>query len=292
MGAGASTHSGDFNAVTEADLGSLKYSNIELDSWPGKLHSQTGLPPTFQLLLGHESLDFIDNQNKPLVQFPYQVIISWGYSATTFRFSIPAKAADENTTLPAHESVSVCIRTPVGVSQVIDRNIMKTVLKLMDDMKKRSTVTTNEFHILKKSLFIQPSKDGNAAHAEGLPISTAIPAESNEATPDNTIPTKTPQELKEDVLVMEELHDDWMQTITQFSASRAFLAKQAMELVQYIGPLAPFERMDLAEMLYDCILNKESFQLVINAIEDQHERDNLAHRLKLKGYTTNTTLIC
>ena len=73
--------------------------------------------------------------------------------------------------------------------------------------------------------------------------------------------------------------------------SRCFLAKQAMELVQFVGPLAPFERIDLAEMLYSRILNKESFQLVVNAFEDRGERENLTHRLKLKGFVTDSQLI-
>ena len=141
MGAGASTANGNAFAAASGggELGTLCFSDIELDSWPGKVHAQTGLPTVFQLLLGHESLDFVDNNNAPLVQFPYQVIISWGYSPNTFRFSVPAKAVYSSTSLPPNESVSICVRTRYGVAQAIDRDIMKTVLKLMDDMKKRST---------------------------------------------------------------------------------------------------------------------------------------------------------
>jgi len=315
MGSGVSTANGGSAGAAPGggELGTLCFPDIELDSWPGKVHGQTGLPSSFQLLLGHESLDFTDYNNVPIVQFPYQVVISWGYSPNSFRFSVPAKAIDSNTTLPPNESVSICVRTRYGMAQAIDRDIMKTVLKLMDDMKKRSTVTTDEFHILKMSIFVQnyPTPPVAEPEAEAVvePVEPVEPVEAEaEAETEGNMgvdsadapadPASAPAVAaavvppREHVLTTDELHEDWYTTVTQFSISRVFLAKQAVELIQLVGPLAPFERMDLAEMLYDRILNKESYQLVVNAFEDQGERDNLTHRLKVKGFSTDATLIC
>jgi len=60
-----------------------------------------------------------------------------------------------------------------------------------------------------------------------------------------------------------------------------FLAKQGMELIQLIGPYAPFEKFDLACFLYERIMNKNSFQLILNLFEDEQEKDNIVHRLGL-----------
>jgi len=79
------------------------------------------------------------------------------------------------------------------------------------------------------------------------------------------------------------LQEDWYKIVDQFSSTgRMFLAKQGMELMQLVAPLAPFEKHDLAILLYNRILNKDSYQLIINVFPDKVDRDNLIHRLGLK----------
>jgi hypothetical protein len=86
------------------------------------------------------------------------------------------------------------------------------------------------------------------------------------------------------------LRDNWLSTIDQFTSSgRLFLAKQGMELMVRISPLAPFDKFDLACLIYERMINKNSFQLIINTFEDKQERENLIHRLKLNLVSTNTT---
>ena len=82
----------------------------------------------------------------------------------------------------------------------------------------------------------------------------------------------------------ETLKENWLQIIDQFTSSgRLFLAKQGMELLLRVGTAAPFEKFDLACLLYERIVNKDSFQLLINTFDDIHERENLIHRLKLNA---------
>lgn len=93
-----------------------------------------------------------------------------------------------------------------------------------------------------------------------------------------------------------ELVEDWYKIVDQFSSTgRMFLAKQGMELMQIVAPLAPFEKHDLALLLYNRILNKESYQLIINVFPDKVDRDNLIHRLCLKPseqiYTSDCDLL-
>lgn len=83
------------------------------------------------------------------------------------------------------------------------------------------------------------------------------------------------------------LKEGWMKKINQFSSGRAFLAKQCMDLIAFIAPLAPFEKFDLACLLYTRVLSKDSFQLVVNSFEDEIERDNLLHRLGLDKEGSN-----
>jgi hypothetical protein len=80
----------------------------------------------------------------------------------------------------------------------------------------------------------------------------------------------------------ENLREDWKTTILQFTTGgRRFLAKQGMELLIRVGNVAPFEKFDLACVLYENIINKDSFQLLVNTFPDELERENLIHRLKL-----------
>jgi hypothetical protein len=91
----------------------------------------------------------------------------------------------------------------------------------------------------------------------------------------------------------EHLKDDWMSIIDQFTATgRLFLAKQGMELLIKIGPLAPFEKFDLACLLYNRIINKNSFQLLVNTFDDEHERENLIHRLQLNKLKKGVVSTC
>jgi hypothetical protein len=289
MGGGVSLNTVEGDNGEASSLGTLVYPDISLDAWPGRAPEECNLPDRFRLRLGHESLDFLDENNVPLVQFPYQIIISWGHTAATFRFTIPKKGAAFVGSMDS--MVSVCVRTIPGVAPSIDKMIMKTVLKLMDDMKNMSTVTKEELHMLKRTLLVpqpvpKPLSRPASPDAGDYPATPQITAKPS--------PSDAPSqadEFSDTDMSNAELREDWFVTVTQFCVSRSFLAKQAMELVQFAGPLAPFERIDLAEMLYNRIFNKDSFQLVVNAFEDRGERENLTHRLKLKGFVTDSQLI-
>ncbi len=42
-----------------------------------------------------------------------------------------------------------------------------------------------------------------------------------------------------------------------------------------------FERFELACLIFERMINKNSVQLLVNTFEDPQERENLIHRLKL-----------
>ena len=53
-----------------------------------------------------------------------------------------------------------------------------------------------------------------------------------------------------------------------------------MDLIVLIGPIAPFEKFDVACHLYTNVLNKDSFDLVVNTFDDVADRQNLKHLLQ------------
>jgi len=88
------------------------------------------------------------------------------------------------------------------------------------------------------------------------------------------------------------LAENWMEIINQFTiGGRLFLAKQAMELLIRVGSQAPFEKVELACLLYERMINKSSVQLIVNTFEDAQERDNLIHRLKLNINKYGTVVV-
>lgn len=72
-----------------------------------------------------------------------------------------------------------------------------------------------------------------------------------------------------------------METISQFTEGRTLLAKQAVELLAVVGADHPFERVELCCALYEKILTKDSFQLLLNQFRDTMDRENIIHRLGL-----------
>lgn len=78
------------------------------------------------------------------------------------------------------------------------------------------------------------------------------------------------------------LQENWMETLKQFTAGRSLIAKQAMDIIQLIENDAPFEKFELACYLYEQMINKDSYQLVVNCFPDEADRENLIHRLKIK----------
>ncbi len=78
-----------------------------------------------------------------------------------------------------------------------------------------------------------------------------------------------------------DLVESWMRFIDQFTATRSFIAKQAMDLIITIGDRAPFDKIDMICLLYDRSLYKDTFQLVVNVIEDKQEKENIIRLLNL-----------
>ncbi len=186
------------------------------------------LPDTEIIIkIAKESLDLLTVDQVPLLLFPFQNIISWGSNHKTFSLLISNKDPDLD-----RKDYKLVLTTSRG--KEIEEILLKVVFHLMDDMKKATTVTKEEFTSVCKELF-------------------------NE---DNS--------LKEDFLTI----------LKKFAVSRSFIAKQAIDIMNLVSPHAPFERVECALFFYTNIINKDSFQLVLNTFEDETERENLLLRIK------------
>lgn len=71
--------------------------------------------------------------------------------------------------------------------------------------------------------------------------------------------------------------------IAQFTAMHKLTADQAVELMSVVGELCPFEKMEVACTLYDALINRDSFQQVVNCFPVEVDRENLLHRLGISG---------
>jgi len=68
-------------------------------------------------------------------------------------------------------------------------------------------------------------------------------------------------------------------TVRQMALTRAFDVRQAVQLVDAIGEVSPFDKVEAAVTLYSSVMNKESYPLVLARFDDDGDRDNICHRL-------------
>lgn len=72
--------------------------------------------------------------------------------------------------------------------------------------------------------------------------------------------------------------------IRQFSASRSFTVKQAIQLVNEFEFV--FDKIEVACILYSHLLSLDSFHHILNLFDYQEDRDNICHRLGI-SYSSN-----
>ena len=128
------------------------------------------LPPRLYLKISTESLDFLDIDTKlALLNFPFQHILCWGSSPTTFKFTVEERAVgreekeqrnegvDVNDCVSVQENVTrmytykIVVKTPQG--DLIEKVVMKAVRTLMAVMEK-SVVRPTDFAKLKCLLIV------------------------------------------------------------------------------------------------------------------------------------------
>ena len=69
------------------------------------------------------------------------------------------------------------------------------------------------------------------------------------------------------------------------------LGKQGIDLMMILGTRLPFEKFEIASVIYSKMLHKSSFQLVINTFDDIRDRENLIHLLNTSGIGLNVNNI-
>lgn len=98
------------------------------------------------LRLAYESLDLLNLEQKLIIQFPYQSIISWGSSSTIFQISVfPPQVSYARD----RETIKISFLTHEG--KLIDARIMRMIRMLMADMDS-CAISKEEFATLKRQL--------------------------------------------------------------------------------------------------------------------------------------------
>uniref|UniRef100_A0A7S1TZ43 IRS-type PTB domain-containing protein n=1 Tax=Phaeomonas parva TaxID=124430 RepID=A0A7S1TZ43_9STRA len=207
------------------------------------------------LRIAYEALVMLDQTKAPKIHFPYQAIICWGSTPKIFQFRLFGSYFNK----PRDETIVVTLGTRSGPE--VQARLLAHVKALMVDMD-NSAVPKADFKVLTEELLRQRN-----AYFKSNPA-------NQEAAPDDGFGGfgagggPAAQQLE---------------TIQQFASNRHFLAKQAVELLTILGAdgEAAFERMELAVFFYEKLLNKGSFQLVLNQFSDPSDRENILHRLNL-----------
>ena len=76
--------------------------------------------------------------------------------------------------------------------------------------------------------------------------------------------------------------DKALTAVKQVALTRQFDIKQATEVVNTIGELSPFEKVEAAVIMYNCLINKDSYNLILDCFPVAADRDNICHRLKVE----------
>lgn len=79
--------------------------------------------------------------------------------------------------------------------------------------------------------------------------------------------------------LLEDESESLLSDIRTVALTKAFDAKQASQLVSAVGNISPFDQVEVAVMLYDSLINKDSFNLVLHVFSEPADRDNVCHRL-------------
>ena len=72
-----------------------------------------------------------------------------------------------------------------------------------------------------------------------------------------------------------------MTTIKQFISTHSFIARHGVELLRAVAP-DTFDMIDIATEMHEHIINKDSFQLMLNEFTSKEDRENVCHRLGIK----------
>lgn len=70
--------------------------------------------------------------------------------------------------------------------------------------------------------------------------------------------------------------------VKQMTMGRALDARQATQIVQTVGTVSPFDRLETAIALFPSLMSPQSFLVVLQAFDDPGERENILHRLGLR----------
>jgi hypothetical protein len=173
---------------------------------------------------------------KPLVQFPYQSVTSWGSTKDTFHFNLWTENQSDLIDIASSSNnlkSSTIVLNTLKQGKKIEDDIMNMVRKLMFEIEAKA-LSVIEFNSLLKLLF----------------------DESN------------------------QLRSNWKIIVNELTEIKKFTARQAVDLMNILEIRSSFEKFDVIIEIYPKLLHSESFQLVINSLEDEYDRQNLIYQLK------------
>eukprot|EP00948_MAST-09A_sp_MAST-9A-sp1_P002935 g2935.t1 len=134
-----------------------------------------------------------------------------------------------------------------------------------------------KFRLLDKSLNTAFTKMGKQIESKIMEAALKLKSQMNSVT----IPAEALTILIEDIRNANET--SITSKIQKFSITHKFSVNQAVQVLTAVfAKNDPFENVEVACALYERLLDKDSFQLILNMFVDQEERLNLTQRLQLQ----------
>lgn len=265
-------------------------------------HPSPDIPPILALRVDSEALAVVDPETGAVLRaWPYHRILCWGYTGTTFQWKVfqakPALSpASPREPLSPLRPPSTRERGPIDIALAVDVNISApstappSPVVVADSSPPLAAAGTDIMAAVSAPAALPANIEPESVETmiartpNGAGIEAEVMLAVRRLMKDMSSRGVTDEELNTLLATLNSLTeegnaDQVLSMIRQLAVTRAFDIRQAVQLVQAVGAISPFDQVEAAVILYSSVMNKESFPLVLGCFDDAADRDNICHRL-------------
>jgi hypothetical protein len=221
--------------------------------------------PVLQLRIDDEVLSVGTRDGSIILHsWPFHRILCWGYSATSFQWRAYASAEDEAVHGGADAAAAAAALTAHELSRAGETQAPSSAMGEDARAVCAYSVSTTEGSALEAALMARINALIGSMNARGVPPK------------DFAALLRTLNSLND-----EGLTEQALSAVRQMSLGRCFDARQAVALVNCLGTMSPFERIDgLCALWPKSLLHPASLPtILLDCFDDDGDRENVCHRL-------------
>lgn len=263
-------HAPDSDALPTARGGSgsttMTAASLFFDVIPARELATMGIP-NMRLRLDEESLAVLDPSGAIVVAWPYHRVLCWGYTSHSFQWRVCTSMgeADQRAAAEAADAVAADFATssPTDTPAAALVTGASVVFQVKTNQGKDIEAA---FMLAVQRLMAHMTARGVGA-SEFRDVVAALAA-----------------------LAEEGLTDHALSALRQLTLGRVFDSRQAALLLNALGAVSPFDRVEAACALYpSALLHPSAFpSLLHEAFDDEVDIENVLHRLGLKVASDGT----